>query len=68
MGDDTRLLALERALAHAERAIADLSDLARDQQAQIDGLKRHHLALRATLERLADSPYLATDRAEFQAD
>lgn len=48
-----RLLTLELALAHAERAIGDLSDLVRDQQAQIDGLTRQTGALRATLQRLA---------------
>lgn len=47
MSDETRLTTLETALAHAEAAIQDLSDLARAQGDEIAALKAETRRLKA---------------------
>lgn len=54
MSDEARLTALETALAHAEAAIQDLSDLARAQAGEIAALKAETRRLRTLVLELRD--------------
>lgn len=52
MSDGKRLDGLEAALAHAERAISDLSDMVAVQGRELEALRRENRFLRTRLERL----------------
>ena len=52
MSGESRLDALEAALAHAELAISDLSDVASAQARDLEALRRENRALVLRLERL----------------
>ncbi|CAA7623369.1 SlyX family protein [Magnetospirillum sp. UT-4] len=52
--DSDRLTAVETALAHAEAAIHDLSDMVRSQGREIDALRGEVTRLRAALIALRD--------------
>lgn len=63
MSGDGRLDSLETALAHAERAIADLSDVAAAQARDVEALRRENRILARRLERL--EAQLAGDEPDF---
>ena len=48
--------AVEEALAHQARAIEDLSDVVREQWAEIARLRRELQRLEATIERMGEEP------------
>ena len=52
---ERRLTALETALAHAEVALADLSDMVVAQAGEIESLCRDNRRLQARIERLEES-------------
>ncbi len=52
---ERRLTALETALAHAEAALADLSDMVVAQTGEIEALRRDNRRLQARIERLEES-------------
>jgi uncharacterized coiled-coil protein SlyX len=54
MTDDDRLMAAETALAHAEQAIDDLSQVVQAQAGEINALRRDLGRLEAVLARLMD--------------
>jgi uncharacterized coiled-coil protein SlyX len=55
MRDERRLDALEAALAHAEQAISDLSDVATAQARDLEAMRRENRTLVHRLERLEAS-------------
>ena len=54
MSGEDRLMTLELALAHAEAALADLSDMVRRQGDDIAALRRDNYRLLARIERIED--------------
>jgi uncharacterized coiled-coil protein SlyX len=65
MSRDTRLDELEAALAHAERAISDLSEVATAQARDLEALRQENRVLRLRLERLETSGGYGDDDNAF---